>query len=190
MDNPDIGNKIDGVNGVFSLVNYPLPTGGVQLVVEDGTITTAFVVNEATGQITMTTPPVATLYATYYYYLMGDDAWDEFVLNGMEILNRSTGDPTIDVPMLEEGLIPALKSFAVSRFCMRVATQTGLWYNQRLQERVEDRDSVSKKFLALGAEWLKQGSSLRDGFYLGSGTEIRPAFTIVEHIARQYTPNR
>ena len=191
-DNADIGNTINGVNKLFNCQNFPLvpAPGGIQTVVQDGAITTAFTENDPTGQVTTTTAPVSTLYFTYFFYLFPDATWTEFVTGALEVLNVSTGIPATDITLVPEGLLPAVKSYSVARFCMRVATQTGLWYNQKLQEREEDRESVSKKFLQMGQEWNKQGNAQRDGFYMGAGTQLQPAMSIVEFVPRDWTPRR
>lgn len=193
MDNADIGNVIDGQNTLFGVVNFPIVPGGLQSVIVDSsaiTSPTGFTANEALGQVQCVQPPTATMYSTYYFYLMDDTSWTEFVSSSTEWLNLSTGDPANDVSIIAEGLQAALKAYACSRWCMRMSAQTGLWYNQRLQERTEDRENVSKKFLQLAQEWTKQAQSLRDGFYSGSGTQMKPAMKILTMVPRQYTPKR
>jgi hypothetical protein len=193
MDNSDIGNVINGQNTLFGVVNFPITPGGLQSVIADSNalvLPAGYTVNEALGQVTVVQPPSATMYCTYYFYLMDDTSWTEFVSNATEWLNLSTGEPATDVAVIVEGLQSALKAYACSRWCMRMSSQTGLWYNQRLQERQEDRENVSKKFLALAQEWTKQAQSLRDGFYSGSGTQMKPSMKILTMVPRQYTPKR
>jgi hypothetical protein len=193
LNNQDIGNTVDGNNTVFNVINYPIAPGGTQSVIADNTVLaygTDYTVNESTGQITLNVAPASTIYATYYYYLMPDSVWTEFVSWGVQRLNLSTGSLSSDVPNIVEGLLSALKLYASAAFCRRIASQTGLWYNQKLQERQEDRDSISKKFLALAIQWEADGDKARDSYYNGTGAALKPSFRVVQMIPREATPSR
>lgn len=192
LDNNDIGNTIDGLNSVFGVVNYPIVPLGVQTVLVDGLplASSGYVVNEPIGELTITIPPTTSAFATYYYYLMPDATWTEFIASGLERLNLSTGVVNLgfDLLAIASGLLPALKAYACANWCMRLASQTGLWYNQKLQERVEDRENISRKFMQLAQEFNKQGDAIRDSFYKGSGSELRPSFRIRQMSPRPITP--
>ncbi|MGH7745411.1 MAG: hypothetical protein ACREQ5_11555 [Candidatus Dormibacteria bacterium] len=183
---------INGTNTTFFVQNIPVAPGGFQRVVVDNALVTpaGYVPTEVVGQITFTVAPTTSVFASYYYYLFADATWTEFIAGGLQLLNLSTGNPIIDVPLVPEGLLAVLKTYASAFFCYRIAKQTALWYNQRLQERVEDRDDVSKKWQALGDKSLAAANLLRDEFYHGAGTEHAPAFAIVEHQPRVWTPYR
>jgi hypothetical protein len=195
LDNNDIGNDINGTNQVFAVVNYPIVPGGTQSVIADGTVLATpagYTVNEPIGELTIVDPPAATLYVTYYYYLLPDSTWQEFVVSGLSKLNLSTGAANVetDLTTFPQGLIPALKAYACAGFCMRLSTQTGLWYNQRLQERDEQRDSIARKFMTLAQEFMKQGDAERNSYYSGAGTQLVPSFRIREMSPRPITPRR
>lgn len=191
LDNNDIGNRIDGLNMVFAVVNYPIVPLGVQTVLVDGlpiALTSGYTVSEAIGELTIIIPPTTTAFVTYYYYLMPDATWTEFISSGLGRLNLSTGLLAFDLLALPNGLLPALKDYACANWCMRLASQTGLWYNQKLQERAEDRENISRKFMQLAQEFNKQGDAIRDSFYKGSGSELRPSFRIRQMSPRPITP--
>jgi hypothetical protein len=193
LDNSDIGNLINGSNKTFQVVNYPIVPGGEVSVIADGTLlalTTGYTVNEPTGQFSLVAAPSSTLYVTYYYYLMPDSVWTEFVTWAVQRLNLSTGNLSTDVGNVPEGLLSALKLYSVAAWARRIAAQTGLWYDQKLQERNESRDDISKKFLTLGVQWEKDGDNARDSYYNGAGTQLKPSFRVNQMTPRGYTPYR
>ena len=190
LKSTDSGNTIDGTNTSFNVSNFPVVTGKFMAIVADNRLTTALTVNEPIGAFTLTTAPTSSLYASYYYQLFDDVAWTEFINSSFEILAISTGVPAIDVVNAVPGMLGVVKMYASYYFCMRVAKQTGLWYNQRLQERVDDRDAISKKWAAVADTQLKQAIIARDDFYTGSGKRHAPASAIVQHQPRPYAPFR
>jgi hypothetical protein len=190
VNNPDISNYINGSNKVFSVQNYPVTPGGTQLVVADNDATMAYTVNEASGQYTITTAPTATLYISYYFYLLPDSSWTEFITSANENVGNSTGDLENDISMTPEGLLAPIKWYACASFCMRLAAQTGLWYNQKLQEREEERENISKKYTQMAQEWKKQADAFLASYYQGNGTQLRPAMRIITFSPRPYTPSR
>jgi hypothetical protein len=191
LDNSDLGHIVDGSNRRFGVLSFPIAPDGVVVVVQDGSPTLDYNVYEDTGVIVTWVPPAATLYASYYYYLLPDTTWIPFVIKAMEKLNVATVDgPEVDLPNVPQGLLAALKSYTAASWCMRIASQTGLWYNQRLQERDEQRENISKKFSDMATVWTKLGDAERDSFYMGAGTQLRPNFRIVQMTPRNYTPSR
>lgn len=183
---------INGTNLTFFVQNIPMVPNGFQRVVVDNSLigSGGYTPAEAVGQITFNVAPTTSVFASYYYYLFPDATWTEFIIAGLEVLNLSTGIPATDIPLMPEGLLAALKTYAGAFFCYRVSKQTALWYNQRLQERVEDRDDISKKWQALGDKSLASADKMRDEYYSGAGTEHAPAFAIVEHQPTMWTPLR
>lgn len=193
LNNPDEAGTgiaiINGTNTVFVTENFPI-VSVYSMMVDGNTITTGFTVDENTGTVTFSVAPNTSAYISYYYYLMTDQAWTDFTNDGLSRMNVGTGDPDVDLPNLAQGLISALTSYACGLWARRIAGQSGLWYNQRLQERQEDRDSISKKYLAMSENMLKDGDIARDDYYKGAGMQFAPAFAIVQHTPRQYTPQR
>lgn len=200
LNNTDIGNVFDGVTTIFSLTNFPVAPaasgGGVAMVIADGIVLSPtatppdYVVNEPLGQLTLAVPPSTSLHATYYFYLMDDSAWTEFITNGIERINASTGVPATDIVTVPEGLLVAVKQYAAANWAQRLAGQTGLWYNQRLQERDEQRENISRKFMQLAKQFFDNGDKARDDFYKGSGSQNKAAFTIIRMMPRDWTPRR
>lgn len=193
LNNPDEAGTgiaiINGSNTVFVTENFPIVS--VELMMVDGTvITTGYTVDDTTGTVVFVTAPNTAAYISYYYYLMTDEAWTDFTNDGLSRMNVGTGDPDTDVQNLPQGLVSALTSYACGLWARRIAGQSGLWYNQRLQERQEDRDSISKKYLAMSEAMMKDGDIARDDYYKGSGKQYAPSFAIVMHTPRQYTPER
>jgi hypothetical protein len=195
LNNNDLGNVINGENTVFAVTNYPIVPNGVQTVKADNVVLTnpsGYTVNEPIGEIDLVAPPVTYLFATYYYYLMPDTTWEEFILQGLEKCNLSTGTDNVALDLLTvpEGLLLAVKQFSCAAFCYRLAGQTGLWYNQKLQEREESRAEISKKYMTLAHELAAQATTSRDDFYKGDGTQFKPALAISGRSPRPYTPYR
>lgn len=192
VNDSEFGYSIDGTNKTFVVKNFPVVPGGFSRVVADNTVTTNFTPTESTGQLVMTTPPATSLYVSYYFQLFSDAVWTEFVTFGMQQINLSgiSESAATDVPNVPEGLIAALKTYINATFCRRVAQQTGLWYNQRLQERVEDRNDISNKWLKLAESAQKLGDAQRMAYYTGSGAESSPAFRIGGFQPRPWTPVR
>jgi hypothetical protein len=193
LNNPDEAGTgvaiIDGVNKTFVTENFPVVS--VDLMMVDGsTISSGYTIDTTTGTIVFGTAPQTSAYISYYYYLLTDQAWTDFVIDALARMDKSTGNPANDVPQLEAGLISPLSSYACGLWARRIAGQSGLWYNQRLQERQEDRDSISKKYLAMSEAMLKDGDIARDDLYKGAGMQYRPAFVIVMHPPRPFTPMR
>jgi hypothetical protein len=192
-------SAVNGTNTIFYVRNAPIAPGGVmQLTVDNSLIPQPYNVpgleiNEVTGQIILASPPTTSVFCSYYYYLFDDPTWYEFILAAMQQLNlNSQGEGSLahDISIMLPGIQGAAKSFAAYWFCRRVAQQTGLWYNQRLQEREEDRDTISKKWLALAETFYTQGIAMRNDFYDGAGSKFKPSFRIVENQPRPYTPRR
>ena len=190
LDNNDIGNFIDGTSTLFSVVNFPIVPGGMQTVQKDGVtlVPATYTVLEPIGEIQFSVAPIGKATVTYYYYLMNDATWTTFISIAISKLNRSTGVIAFDLTSLQQGLQPALQAYACGLWAMRISSQTGLWYNQKLQERAEDRENISRKFMVLAQEFNKQGDSARDEFYGGAGTQHKPSFRIIEMSPRPYTP--
>jgi hypothetical protein len=193
-------SPVNGTNTIFFVQNAPVAPGGFisfrvdnQLISNpytDGRVTS---VDEATGQITMATAPTTSFFANYYYYLFPDTVWTQFVqsaLQNLNFINTSNQSVAQALANLTDAFTPAVQLLVKFYFCSRVAQQTGLWYNQRLQERVEDRDSVSRKWLALGDAAWKNAMLARDDAYRGSGSKEGPAFTIVQMQPFTWTPKR
>lgn len=190
LKSTDSGNTIDGVQTIFNVANFPVVTGKFMTIVADNKSAIPAATNEPIGQFTLAVAPTSSLYASYYYYLFDDTTWTEFVNSAIEMLAIGTGNPTADIPLVPEGLLGVVKMYVGYFFCMRVAKQTGLWYNQRLQERVDDRDSISKKWASLADTQMKQAIIARNDFYQGSGKKNAPSMAIVQHQARTYVPER
>lgn len=196
LNNSDIGNVVDGQNKLFSVTNFPLSpfasAGGVQIVVADGSVlpVNQYTVNEPLGQITTVTSPQLSIYGTYYFYLMNDTSWTTFMKIGIERINASTGVPANDILIIPEGLLPAVYQYACGAWAQRMSSQTGLWYNQRLQERDEQRDSISSKYMRLAKQMFDNGDKARNDFYSGSGRAGKAAFMIIRHQPRTWTPSK
>lgn len=190
LNNIDNGNNINGAQKVFNLQNFPIAPGGVFQTLSDGNAVTPSGVDELHGQVLFTIAPTLTLQVSYYYFLFEDSAWSEFIINALQIVGLSTNNPTQDIVVVPEGLLAACKLYAAYYFAMRVASQTGLWYNQKLQERDEARDSISGKWLKIAAAYKKDADALRADYYLGAGRQLKASFTILEHAPRPYTPSR
>lgn len=196
LNNSDIGNVVDGTNKIFSVTNFPVSpfasSGGVQVVVADGSVlpVVQYTVNEPLGTITTNSSPQISIYASYYFFLMNDVSWTTFVKTGIERINASTGNPLLDIQQVQEGLLPAVYQYACAAWAQRMSGQTGLWYNQRLQERDEQRDLISAKFRTLSKQMFDNGDKARDDFYKGNGSQNKAAFKIVQHPARSWTPSR
>lgn len=190
LNNPDIGNIINGTNTVFTFVNFPA-VSIVQALV-DGAVVAAqyYEVDFTNGIITFDVAPVSTAYLTYYFYLMNDNDWTEFVTWALQAVGASTGNPLTDVPSVQEVLLPAVKMYAASLWASRIANQTGLWYNQKLQEREEDREQISAKYTKMAENYSKEADSQRDEAYKGQGKQFQPAFAINQKTPRLYTPYR
>ena len=188
LNDPDMGGVVDGINTVFPVLNYPITTIGT--VWNDGVVTTAYTADEITGEITFTVAPTTSAAITYYYELMSDDSWTEFVTAALERLGLSTGIPSVDIPNVPEGLLAALKTYSGAAWAQRISSQSGLWYNQKFQERQEDRDTISRKFLTLAQSLWKDGDNQRTSFYQGNGAQYKPGFKIVQFTPKQYTPCR
>jgi hypothetical protein len=192
----------DGANLIFYVQNAPIAPGGlIQLVVDNTLISNPYSsgaiasVVEATGQIVFTAghAPTTSLFANYYYYLFPDATWTEFVVAALEQLNfTDTAIESTDqaVQQIPDRFFGALKMLVRYWFAARVAQQTGLWYNQRLQERVDDRDSVSKKWLTIADAAMKNGLLARDDAYRGSGSKESPSMRIRQFQDRPWTPYR
>lgn len=192
VNDAEFGFAIDGYNATFVTKNLPIVPGGVMSVIVDNATLppSGYTPIEAIGQITLLTPPSTSVYVSYYFYLFPDAVWTEFVAASLQICNLSTGDPFNDVPLIAENFLAAVKSYVSSYFCRRVAAQTGLWYNQRLQERVEDRDTISAKWLKQAESTEKQADYLLTSAYEGSGSQAAPAFAIGGFQPRPFTPWR
>lgn len=187
LNNSDIGNVLDGATTMFAVVNFPIAPGGIQNVYVDGVQlnpSTDFTTYENTGQLTFSAAPAQSAYATYYYYLIDDSGWAAFIIQGL----RKLGYP--DVSQMPESLIAALVQYAASAWAQRIASQTGLWYNQKLQIRDEQRDSVSSKYSKMSKEYALQGDALRDAYYSGQGRQLKASFRILQMQPRGWTPTR
>jgi len=190
LNNVDNGNNINGAQKIFNLQNFPITPGGVFQTVSDGTVVTPTSIDELHGQVVLAVPPALTLQVSYYYFLFEDSTWTEFIINALQIVGLSTSNPSQDITTVAEGLLAPCKLYAAYHFAMRVASQTGLWYNQKLQERDEARDSISGKWLKIAAAYKKDADALRADFYLGAGRQLKASFAILEHAPRPYTPDR
>jgi hypothetical protein len=188
LKNAELGNDVNGVNTVFSVLNVPIAPGGIQMVRVDNTYVNIDTVtpNEALGMFTLAVAPQTSVYAMYYYYLFPDAVWTEFVTSALQRLNLSSGNPTLDVQNVPEGLLGALKIYAQAFFDTSVAQQTGLWYDQKLGERAESRDDVAKKYTTLAEKNFKQGDVARDAFY--NDRILVPNLVIQQHQASPWTP--
>lgn len=194
--------KADGSNLIFYVQNQPIaPSGLVQLRVDNVLLSPPYAnppivtINEAIGQIVFAAgnAPTTSVFANYYYYLFPDAVWTEFVaaaMSELNFLNTQTHTLDQDVQQVEDKFLGALKLVIRSWFCARVAQQTGLWYNQRLQERVEDRDNIAKKWLEQSKEWRKEGLLARDDAYRGSGSKEHPAMKIKQFQPKPWSPYR
>ncbi len=194
--------KADGTNLVFYVQNAPIaPLGVVQLMVDNTRIATPYSsasiasINEATGTIIFNTghAPTTSVFSNYYYYLFPDSVWNEFVLAAMEMVNfvnSSSNSLDQDVQKVPDAFFGALKMLIKYWFDMRIAEQTGTWYNQRLQERVDDRDSISRKYTELASASLKSGLIALEAAYQGSGSNAAPSFRIKQFQARPWSPER
>lgn len=192
LNDSEFGFPIDGVNTSFVVKNFPIVPGGIVNVIADNSLLTIaqYTPNEAIGQLNLLVAPMTSLYVSYYFYLFPDSVWLEFVTAALQVCNFSSGYPDVDVPGIGENFLPAVKCYINAYFCGRMAQQTGLWYNQRLQERVEDRDSISGKWLKIAESQTKQAAFLLNQAYLGSGSEFAPAFRVGGFTPRPYTPRR
>ena len=190
MNNVDNGNNINGTQVVFNFQNYPLTPGGLFQVITDGQIVQPKSVDEIHGQVTLNVSPTLTLQSSYYYYFFNDTTWGEFIVNALQIIGTSTGNLALDIAQVPDGLLAATKLYTAYHFAMRVSSQTAAWYNQKLQERDEARDSISSKFLKLAAAYKKDADAFRNDFYTGAGRAARASFTILEHAPSPYTPER
>lgn len=194
LNNPDLAgsgiNIINGTNVLFYVENYPIAS--VVLVLVDGSpiSPSGYTLDETTGLFTFNVAPANTANVTYYYYLMDDTSWTNFVQDGLSRMKLSTNDPASDIENVDPGLISALTSYAAGSWARRIAGQSGLWYNKRLQERQEDRNDISNKFMKQSEAYLKDGDIARDDFYKGAGQQYKPAMAIVQHTPRPYTPMR
>jgi hypothetical protein len=192
VNDAEFGFPIDGYNTTFVTKNIPVVPGGFQKVVVDNItlVPTAYTVNEAIGEIVLLVPPLTSIYVSYYFYLFADVVWTEFIVGALQLTNLSSGVVLTDVASLPENFIPVVKAYANSYFCRRVANQTGLWYNQRLQERVEDRDNISAKWLRLAESAQKQADALLVQAYSGNASQNAPSFRIGGFQPQSYTPSR
>ncbi len=192
VNDAEFGFPIDGVNTTFVVKNLPITPSGTVKVVADNMLLqpTAYIPNESIGEITLAVAPITSCYVSYFFFLFPDSVWTEFVAAAMQVCNFSTGDPTDDVPLVNERFLPPIKAYTHAYFCNRVAAQTGLWYNQRLQERVEDRDNISSKWLRLGQAAEKRADILLAAAYEGSGSEVAPAFRIGGFQPQPWAPYR
>ena len=190
MNNTHNGNNINGAQTIFNLQNWPVAPGGVFQVIADGQVVTPKSVDEIHGQVSLTVAPTLTLQASYYYFFFTDATWTEFIINALQVVGISTNNPAIDVQNIPEGLLAATKLYAAYHFAMRVSSQTGAWYNQKLQERDEMRDPISGKWLKIAAAYKKDADSFRTDFYTGAGRQLKANFAILEHPPRNYTPER
>jgi hypothetical protein len=194
--------KANGTNLVFYVQNAPIAPGGlIQLMVDNTLIPNPYAsasisaINEATGQVIFAAghAPTTTIFANYYYYLFQDATWQQFVVSALEQLNfsnPSTESLDLDVQAIPDRFLGAVKMLIRYWFAARVSQQTGLWYNQRLQERVEDRDNVSKKWTSIATQAMKDGLLARDDAYRGSGSKEAPSFRIKQFQAKPWTPYR
>jgi hypothetical protein len=192
----------NGSNLIFYVQNQPIaPSGLVQLVVDNQLISSPYSdariasIDEALGQIIFAAghAPTTSVYANYYYYLFPDKVWQEFITAALEQLNFfNSGSQTLDVALstVPDAFYAVVKLFVQYWFCMRVAQQTGLWYNQRLQERVDDRDNISKKWLQNAESVMKQGLAARTDAYQGSGSAAGPSFRIRQFQTKPWSPRR
>lgn len=195
LNQPDSGGIINGTNVNFVFKNFPVvdpAVGGLTTVYVDGVLipSSGYTLNEATGEIVFNVAPTESAIVSYYYYLMTDTAWTNFTQDALRRINISTGVPATDILGVPDPLIAALSSYAGGAWARRIAGQSGLWYNQRLQERQEDRDSISKKFMQMSEALFKDGDIARDDFYKGDGAQFKPAMTIINHTPRNVTPSR
>jgi hypothetical protein len=193
-------SPIDGTNTIFFVQNTPVAPGGFisfrvdnQLISNPYTDSRVASLNEATGQITLTNPPVTSIFVNYYYYLFPDSVWTQFItsaLQNLNFINTSTQTVNAALEQLTDAFVPAIELLCKFYFAGRVAQQTGLWYNQRLQERVDDRDSVSRKWLAIADAAWKNAMLARDDAYRGSGSKEGPSFRIRQMQQFPWTPSR
>lgn len=190
LNDAEFGFPIDGLNRSFVVKNFPIVPGGVQKVVVDNATTTAFVVIEAIGEVDVAVAPLTSIFVSYYFYLFSDFVWTEFVTSALQICNFSSAVPITDVPQIGEAFLPAVKLYAGAFFARRVAAQTGLWYNQRLQERVEDRDNISSKWLRVAESNEKQALEMLNAAYRGSASDQGPSFRVGGFQPQPYTPRR
>lgn len=191
VNDTEYGYPVDGTNKTFVVKNLPVVPGGFFRVVVDNTVTVAFTPTEAQGQVVFTgASPLTSVMISYFYYLFSDAIWTEFIALGLEALNfeDQSGD-TIDVTLVPPGLLNALKLYAVSYFCRRVSMQTGLWFNQKLQERIDDRDNISTKFMKLAESNEKSAAAAALSFYSGAGTQFLPSFRVGGFQSRPWTPS-
>lgn len=192
LNNPDIAGSgigiINGTNVYFVTANFPIAS--IIIVLQDGVPTDNYTNNPNTGFLKFETAPAESAYTSYYYYLMTDAAWTNFTQDALSRIDITTNTPATDIQNVPSGLTSALTSYACGSWARRIAGQSGLWYNQRLQERQEERDSISKKYLTMSEAFLKDGDIARDDYYKGAGQQFRPAYAIVQHTPRQYTPQR
>jgi len=193
-------SPIDGTNTVFYVEKAPIAVGGlIQLRIDNALIADPYTdarvtsIDEATGQFVLATAPTTSVFANYYYYLFPDATWEEFITAALEELNfydATTQSLDQAVSAIPDQFLGAVKALTRSWYASRVASQTGLWYNQRLQERVEDRDSISKKWADLSDRLRKSALLMRDDAYRGSGSKESPQFAIQQMIPRPWTPRR
>lgn len=190
MNNPDIGNNVNSTQKIFNLQNSPVPPEGVYQIISDGAIVQPTSVDELHGQVVLGIAPTQTLQCSYYYYYFSDATWTEFITNALQNVGLSVNGPANDITVVPEGLLVSTKLYAAYYFAMRVSAQTGTWYNQKLQERDEMRDSISGKWLKIAAQYKKDADMMRTDYYSGNGTAARPNFMILEHEPTNYTPSR
>lgn len=192
VNSAEFGYAIDGSNRTFVVQNVPVVPAGFYRVVADNAVTTAFTATEAQGQLVMNVAPTNSLYVSYYFYLFPDAVYNEFVAAGLESINYEDAslNDAGDIVNVPPGLLVALKYYVCAFFYQRVASQTGLWYNQRLQERQEDRDPISTKYAKLADSTLKKADAAREAFYKGSGSDAAPSFRVGGYQPRPWTPTR
>jgi hypothetical protein len=191
LNNPDLGGSVNSVNKVFFSSKTPIVTGGFVAVIADNVVLnlSQYTPDEAAGMLTLVTAPVTSLFATYYYNLFSDAIWTELLTAAVQAINMSSGQGmTIDIPLLPEGILPAVKLFANGFFLQKIASQTGLWFNQKLNEREDNRDNVAKKYADMAAKTLATAQKRLEDYY--QDRILVPAFGIVEHQARTWTPPR
>jgi hypothetical protein len=193
-------SPINDTNTQFYVQNAPIAPGGlIQLTVDNQLISSPYTdarvtsITEQTGQFVLATAPTTSVFANYYYYLFPDATWQEFVSAALEELNfYNATTQTLDdaVSAIPDVFLGAVKGLTRAWFASRIATQTGLWYNQRLQERIEDRDSISKKYADMSDRLRKSALLMRDDAYRGSGSKESPQMAITQMIPRVWTPRR
>lgn len=193
--------QANGTNLIFYVNNAPIAPGGVHQLLVDGvrigspyTSTAVANIDELDGQIIFASgsAPAGSIFCNYYYYLFGDNDWISFIDTAMKNMNFRSTTLTLDQDVQNVPLqfIPAVEAYVRYWYAMRVSQQTGLWYNQKLQERQEDRDSISKKWQQIATDAFKNANLMRDDAYRGSGSKEQPAFAIAQNQPRPWTPYR